>query len=211
MSLEYQQDIEKLFKEEAEKAEGMSILHQKSYKKYSYYSVWINIPVIVLSSLVGFLSTIDMFSDQNYMIGGLSIFIAIIKTLDSYFSWTQRSENHRMMGLAYIKISKFIQIQLSLERRFRIRAEDMLKMIQNDLQNLRESENVIDDDIIASFNLQYKDETSAKPAICNGLSKIEIVVTEEKEEKVIDEKLPEEKPLENRDVQKNIKPHIWKR
>lgn len=198
MSLDYTNEIETLFKAEGEKCEGMSILHQKSYKKYSYLSVLINIPVIVLSSVVGFLSTIEMFPSQNYMIGGLSIFIAIIKTLDSYFSWTQRAENHRMTGLSYMKISKLIQIQLSLERHNRIQAHDMLKIVQNDLQNLRESESPIDDDIIASFNAQYNEKEIAKPSICNGLTLISInanisasVKKEEVEEKKEEEKLPE--------------------
>lgn len=204
MSLDYQDPIEKLFKAEGEKAEGMSILHQKSHKKYTYYSVLINIPVIILSSVVGFLSTINMFENQNYLIGALSIFVGIIKTLDSYFSWTQRSENHRMMSLAYIKISKFIHIQLSLDRRHRIRAEDMLKIVQNDLQNLREAEQQIDQDIISEFNLQYKDETTSKPAICNGLSKIEVCVSLQEEEKIQEEE-------QKVDVQKNVRTPIWKR
>lgn len=203
MSLDYTNEIETLFRQESEKSEGMGILHQKSHKKYNLYSVLINIPVIVLSSVVGFLSTINMFPDQNYMIGALSIFIAIIKTIDSYFSWTQRGESHRMVGLSYMKISKIIQIQLSLDRQHRIRAEDMLKVVQNDLQNLRESEPIIDDDIIKEFNEQYKNETATKPAICNGLTQIVIHKVEEKEEKQEEE----EKPV----VQKNVRAPLWKR
>lgn len=205
MSLDYTNEIETLFRQESEKSEGMGILHQKSHKKYNLFSVLINIPVIVLSSVVGFLSTINMFPEQNYMIGALSIFIAIIKSAESYFSWTQRCESHRMVGLSYMKISKLIQIQLSLDRQHRIRAEDMLKVVQNDLQNLRDSEPIIDDDVIKDFNEQYKNENTAKPAICNGLTQ---VIVHQVEEKQIEEKQEEEeKPV----VQKNVRAPLWKR
>ena len=195
MKIRYTNETEKLFKEEAERSEGMSILHDKSFKKYTWFSVLINIPVIVLSSVVGFITTIEMFESQNYMIGALSIFIAIIKTLDSYFSWTSRAENHRIMSLAYVKIAKFIQIQLALERVNRIEASDMLKIIQNDLQNLRESESPIDEDIIVWFNTNHTEIGIKKPAICNGLTEIRVNIleTEEKEEEE-EEKQPEELP-----------------
>ena len=209
MTLQYNHDVEELFKVEAEKAEGMSLLHGMSFKKYSYFSVLINIPVIVLSSIVGFLSTIDMFPEQNYMIGALSIFIAIIKTMDSYFSWTQRSENHRIIGLAYIKISKFIQIQLALEREFRIEAADMLKVIQNDLQNLREAENVIDDDIILEFNNKHK--TGTKPTICNGLTEITVNTSISAPKTTTIELTAEEKPSVIEEKPKEIpQKKIWR-
>ena len=195
MKIRYTNETEKLFKEEAERSEGMSILHDKSFKKYTWFSVLINIPVIVLSSVVGFITTIDMFDSQNYMIGALSIFIAIIKTLDSYFSWTSRAENHRIMSLAYVKIAKFIQIQLALERLNRIDAADMLKIIQNDIQNLRESESPIDEDIIVWFNASHREIDIKKPAICNGLTEIRVNTLDtvkEKEEE--EEKQPEELP-----------------
>lgn len=219
MNIRYTNETEKLFKEEAEKSEGMSILHDRSFKKYTWYSVIINIPVIVLSSIVGFITTIDMFESQNYMIGGLSIFIAIIKTLDSYFSWTSRAENHRIMSLAYIKISKFIQIQLSLERHNRIEASDMLKIIQNDLQNLRESESPIDEDIIVWFNNTHMEINIKKPAICNGLTEITINTKEKEEEKEEEKQPAEELPAptativveeEKAPAEKKEKKPIWK-
>lgn len=170
----YSEDFELLLKEEAEKAEAMSLLHNKAYLRFNTFSVAINIPVIILSSVIGFLSPLNMFQSQAIMLGSLSIFIAILKTIDNFFDFTKRCETHRMTALNYIKISKWIQIQLSLERNCRVTAGDLFTIINNDLQNIRDAEPPIPKQTINEFNKQYGDEPTSKPAITNGLTKIKI-------------------------------------
>ena len=170
----YSDEFEDLLKQEAEISESMSILHSKSFQKYNYYSIFINVPVIVLSALIGFLSPLELFHNQAIFLGSLSIFVGILKTFDSYFDFTKRSECHRMTSLNYIRISKWIQLQLSLERNCRVSPKDLYDMISNDLQSIRESEPNISKDVIKLYNEQYKDETTAKPAICNGLTNVKI-------------------------------------
>jgi hypothetical protein len=172
--LEYTDEFELLLKNESERAEAYSILHSKCHSRYNNFSVGINIPVIVLSSIVGFLSTINLFSGKEIFLGAVSISIAIMKALESYFDFTKRSESHRMVSLSYGKISKFIQIQLSLESEVRITPEDLLDIITNQIQNLKDQEPLIPKKIINEFNLQYKNDTTTKPSICNGLTKVEI-------------------------------------
>ena len=172
--IQYTNDFEDLLKNESEKAEAMSILHTKASQKYNNLSVLINIPVIILSAVIGFLSPLSLFPNQPIFIGAVSIFIAILKTLDSYFDFTKRTETHRMTSLSYVKISKWLQIQLSLEKDFRIKASDLLDTITNDIENIRNAEPNIDKGIIEEFNLQYKEEKTSKPAICNGLTEVKI-------------------------------------
>jgi len=173
-TISYTDEFETLLKEESEKAECMSILHSMAWQTYTKYSVSINIPVIVLSSIIGFLSPLELFDGQNIMLGGISILVAILKTLDNFFDWTKRSENHRITNLTYSKISKFIQIQLSLEKECRITADDILTIITNDLQNLKDSEPPIPSFIINDFNMKYKEDKTARPSITNGLTKVVI-------------------------------------
>lgn len=170
----YTNDFEILLKQEAEKAESMSLLHTFAFNKYSRLSVTMNIPVIVIGTSLGLISTLNLFPEQNIMVGILSIIIAILKTLDSYFDWTKRSEAHRMLSLRYSKISKLIQIQLSLDRNYRLVAKDLLHIIQNDLQNLKDSEPSIPKDVINIYNSKFKNEPTSKPAITNGLTNIKI-------------------------------------
>lgn len=197
MSLSYTSDLEKLLKKEAEIAQSMSILHSKSHIKYNRLSVFINIPVIVLSSVVGFLSTLSLFTHQGVLLGGISILIGIIKTLDSYFDFTKRSETHRIISLSYNKIFKFIEIQLNLEKKCRINAKDLLDLIVNDIQALHEQEPIITKDVINEYNRLYKDELVAKPYIVNGLTSINInqFIDDNIEVKIEDIKKEVKKPV----------------
>lgn len=207
--IDYTDELEDILKKESEISESMSILHKKCYSKFNKFSVFINIPVIVFSAFVGFLSPLTLFDNQAIFLGCISILIGILKTLDSYFDYTKRSETHRIIGLNYLKISKFIQIQLSLERQYRISANDLLDLIINDLANLRDQEPAITKDVIRDFNEQYKNETTAKPPICNGLTnviinkkqiseKISIAInTEEIKDLVIENKQNEIKDITN--------------
>lgn len=174
MNIEYTNEFEELLKQEAEKCESMSILHSKAYNKFNNLSTIINIPVIIISSIVGFLNPIPLFIDQNIILGAISLCVAVIKTLDSYFSWTQRSETHRLTSLNYSKISKFIQIQLSLERSNRISAKDLYNCITNDIQNIKDSEPLIPSDVITEFNKKYSNYNTSKPNIVNGLTEVKI-------------------------------------
>lgn len=164
----YTEAFEILLKEEAEKAESMSILHHKSYQKYNKLSIITNIPVIILSAVVGFLSPIPIFTSQNIFLGGLSVTIGIIKTIDSYMDFTKRTQTHYLTSLSYKKIAKFIQIQLSLEKECRIAPNDLLNVITNDLENITNSEPCIPEDIILEFNKNYGLDPATKPPFCNG-------------------------------------------
>lgn len=174
IEIQYTHSFEKLLKEESEKAEVMTILHNNSYIKYNKLSVATNIPVIILSAIVGFLSPISLFTDQNILLGALSVLSGIIKTLDNYMDFTRRSQAHYMTALSYKKISKFIQIQLSLDKTCRITADDLLTMITNDMENISNSEPSIPEDIINKFNNKYPHDKTSKPAIVNGLTEVKI-------------------------------------
>jgi hypothetical protein len=176
MSIYYSDAFEHLLKNEAEKAESMYILHQNSFRKYNKLSMITNILVIVLSAIIGFMSPITMFDNQNIFLGCLSVVCGIIKTIDSYMDFTKRSQTHYLTGLNYKKISKFIQIQLSLEKSVRVGANDILKYITTDLENIANSEPCIPKDVIARYNFKYNKYKTSKPAICNGLTNVVINV-----------------------------------
>lgn len=175
--MHYTTEEEELFRSSGEKSECMGILHMLSFQKYNKLSVWCNIPVIVLSSAIGFITTLDLFHGQTIMLGTLSIFVSLIKSVENYFSITTRAEAHRITSLNYHKIAKLIEVQLALKREDRIQAIDLLDVITNDIANLRESEPSIDDDIIKRFNQKYGKEITSKPSIVNGLTQIKICQT----------------------------------
>ena len=187
MSIYYSDAFEHLLKNEAEKAESMYILHQNSFRKYNKLSMITNIPVIVLSAIIGFMSPITMFDNQNIFLGCLSVICGIIKTIDSYMDFTKRSQTHYLTGLNYKKISKFIQIQLSLEKSVRVSPNDILKYITTDLENIANSEPCIPKDVIARYNFKYNKYKTSKPAICNGLTNVIINVGDKIVNDIIDD------------------------
>ena len=174
--IQYTNDLELLLKEQAEQAESYSILHSLSHEKYQFRSNVINIPVIVLSSAIGLATGMNIQSDEMYIILSVgSIFVSVIKSIDSYFQLQKRAEGHRLCGLTFSQISKKIQIELSLAREQRKNPKEMLGLIKTDLKNLFDIAPDIDHDIVEKYNTLYKNETDvSKPPITNGLTKVKI-------------------------------------
>ena len=182
--IDYNSDLEYLLKIHAEECESFSILHRYSFEKYSERSNYINIPVIILSSAIGFATGIDIGYDKmNIILGVSSIFVGIIKSIDTYFQLGKRSESHRICSLQFQQINKKIMIELSLKRDQRISAKDMLQIIKTDIKNLQDIAPLIDEEIIEIFKKNYgiMDPSSNKikfsahtPNLCNGLSQVTI-------------------------------------
>ena len=151
--IDYNKDLEHLLKDNAEECESLGILHRASYEKYNRLSNYINIPVIILSSAIGFATGLDIgYASMNIILGVGSIFVGIIKSIDTYFQLGKRSESHRLCSLQYQQIHKKIQIELALTRDQRQTAKDMLSVIKTDIKNLQDISPLVDQDIIDSYN-----------------------------------------------------------
>jgi uncharacterized membrane protein YgcG len=180
-SIDYNTDLEQLLKLHAEECESLSILHRNAYEKYNGRSNYINIPVIILSSAIGFATGIDIGYDKMNIILGLgSIFVGIIKSIDTYFQLGKRAESHRLCSLQFQQINKKIQIELALVRSQRVDAKDMMNIIKTDIKNLFDIAPLIDQDVIESFQKKYGKQVANEPGkytfdahtpnLCNGLS-----------------------------------------
>lgn len=176
--LEYDDHLEKLLKEQAEIAESLSILHRNAHRKFGRFTNWINIPVIIGSSVVGFTTGLDLsyINNINIILGIISVFIGIIKSLDSYFQLGRISETHRMVSLAYAQINKKIAIELALNRKDRISPKDMLSIVKTDVKNLEDVSPLLPQDIIDSYKKEFGHDyvNVKKPNITSGLSPVEI-------------------------------------
>lgn len=175
-NIEYNDSIETILKENGEECESLGILHRLSYEKYNYKSNLLNIPIIVLSSAIGFITGIEVNYDKmNIILGIGSVFVGIIKSIDSYFQLSARASTHRLGALQFSQINKKIAIELSLPRTQRIGAKDLLNIIKTDIKNLNDIMPLIDDDIIKRYNERYKETNVKKPNVVNGLSEIRII------------------------------------
>lgn len=176
--LEYSEELEFLLKEIGEKCNGYHYLHSQSEIKYSKINNYISIPVVILSSMAGMASigTGSMFEglekEASIAIGLVSLFTSILNTIQGYFSFSKRSEGHRITAIKYKQLYRNIAIELSLERNQRIPAKHFLRDIRVNIERLLEISPPIDDDIIEKFKEKFKQEKANFPDECNGLSQI---------------------------------------
>lgn len=175
--IDYDTDIEVLLKANAEECESLSLLHRLSYEKFNNLSNIINVPVIILSSAIGFATGIEIGYDKiNIVLGVASIFVGIIKSIDSYFGLPKRAEGHRICSLQYAQFNKRLAVELALKREQRQNPKDMLNLIKTDMKNLADIAPLIDEDIILKFKTKYADGSGHYKThtanITNGLTPI---------------------------------------
>lgn len=197
----YTDEIESLIKGIGEKALALSWLHTRSEKRYSYLNNFLAIPTIVLSTItgagsIGFGSMVEV----SYIMGGLSILVSIISTLNSYFAFAKRCEAHRITSVSYNKLYLQISIELSLPRKKRLNVKEFMKSVSEQIVRLNEIQPAVPDIVIVDFRRVFKEYYGTNisiPEMCNGLVDIKIcddivvLLTEKKEE----ETFPVEAPV----------------
>ena len=174
-------EIEDLLSEWAEVAMCYSYLHNYSTRKYKHKYHHLQIPIIVLSTLTGTAN----FATDSYVpegakhgfsacVGGLNIFCGILGTLLAFLKYAEIYEGHRISALAWSKLSRTIEIELSLQDSKRKPCRDFLKVMRAEYDNLLESSPNIDLDIINFFNKKFDGKYTGvrRPIICNGLKEI---------------------------------------
>lgn len=162
--MEYTPEFEQLLKENGDHAQVYSILHQMSYIKYKNRFDRFNIPLIVITAVIGFVTGINVsYEYMSVILGASSVFVSIMKSIVSYLKLSERSENHRICSLQFGQISNEIKIELSLRREQRQPAKIMLDIVKVKFKNLMEVAQLLDNDVILQFRNKYmKDETKYK-------------------------------------------------
>jgi hypothetical protein len=180
--IHWNQQLEEILSQEGERALCYSWLHNKSQTMVSKYDTNIALPVIVLSTIAGTgsIASQSLFGNSqaaSIVIGVISLSVGVMNTISNYFGFAKRSEAHKISAMTYAKIHKFIVIELSLPRKERMKAKDMLKIIREQLERLAETSPQIPDQIIKQFNDKFHDQTNvSKPEITNGLDPIHVYV-----------------------------------
>jgi hypothetical protein len=173
--------LEFYFKETGEKANCLSIIHKRAESLYAYRRNFIDLPVIVISSLVGFMSvgSNQMFEGKqeqsSIALGILSLFVSVLNTVGTYFSWSKRAEGHRISSIQYGKLYRFLSIELSLPREERMSPTDLLKKVKDDYERLQEISPLVPPELIREFQVRFKDNKDViLPDELNGLHSIKI-------------------------------------
>ena len=186
--------LEKYFSETAERAGCLSWLHQRSEGYYTKTKKWIELPAIVLSSVIGFgsVGSTSMFENNtklaSIILGVMSLFVSVLQTTGSYFGWSKRAENHRLSAIHYSKLQRFVSIEMKLPQVERLEPTAFLKMVKQEYDRLQEVSPLIPIHIIEDFKKRFNNEqynSVSRPPEANGLENVEIYKDEDDKPKVI--------------------------
>jgi len=178
---EWSDEIEELLSEWGEVAMCYAYLHNFGQRKYKKKYHHLQIPIIILSTLTGTANfATDSYVPEDFKhgfsagVGSLNLFCGILGTLLSFLRYSEIYEGHRIAALAWSKLSRNIEIELSLQDKKRKPCRDFLKICRSEYDNLLESSPNVDLDIINYFNKKFEDDYPdvRKPVICNGLKEI---------------------------------------
>jgi hypothetical protein len=181
-NIHWNAQLEEILSQEGERALCFSWLHSKSQARVAGFDTYIALPVIVMSTIAGTgsIASQSLFGGSQtagVLIGLISLGVGVMNTVSNYFGFAKRSEGHRISALTYAKIHKFIVIELSLPRKERMKAQDMLKVIREQLERLAETSPQIPDPVVKIFNDKFHDQKDvSKPEITNGLDPIKVYV-----------------------------------
>lgn len=183
-NIKWSEQLENYFKEIGEKCECYYVLHKKSEQLFSKRTTLIDLPVIVLSTVAGTLSigNSSIFGDSsksNIYIGCLSLFVGVLNTVSTYFSWSKRCETHRLVSIQYSKLYRFICVELKLPIEERMKPNDMLKVVREAYERLQEISPLIPIKIVNEFKIKYKNQDIYKPEEANGLHNIVVYKSDE--------------------------------
>jgi hypothetical protein len=197
---DWSEEIEDLLSEWGEIAMCYGYLHNYSTRKYKRKYHHLQIPIIVLSTLTGTANfAADSYVPTDYKqgfsacVGTVNIIAGVMGTLLSFLRYSEIYEGHRIAALAWSKLSRTIEIELSLHDKKRKPCRDFLKVCRSEYDNLLESSPVIDLDIIQMFNKKFNDKypNVRKPIVCNGLKEIKPFVEHNSETENKNKKLKE--------------------
>jgi len=178
-TISWNSQLERVISDEGERALCYQWLHSRSEKMFSTLNTYLSLPVIILSTLAGSASigSASLFNNSELasgIIGCVSLGVATLNTVGSYFAWAKRSEAHRIACLNYGKVYRFILIELALPRDERLSAKDLLKVVRDQCDRLQETSPQVPDKVIAEFKKRFEETTPGvkKPEITNGLDPI---------------------------------------
>jgi hypothetical protein len=143
---------------------------------------YLTIPNIILSTLNGgfTMSLTSVFPSleaqhiATIIIGIISIFSAVLTTLNQYIKSQQMMEAHRAASISYGKLNRTINNELALRRDQRSNAIEFLKIIRAEQDRLENTAPSILPHIIHKFNKQFADRDIEKPEIAGDLDETNV-------------------------------------
>ena len=173
---------ENLLKGISERSNCMRWLHNQCQLHFENLNFYFTIPNVIISTLNGSftMSLTSLFSTPEEqkvattIIGLISIFSAVLITMNQYVKSQQMMEAHRAAGLAYGKLHRIIMNELALRRDQRQNSLEFLKFVRTEQDRLENSSPSILPSVIRKFNKQFEHRDIEKPEIAGDLDETTI-------------------------------------
>ena len=180
-NVSWNENLEKYFADTGEKANCLSWVHKRAEEVYSHRRTFVDIPVILISSVTGFLSasSTSLFEGEakmsSVLLGVSSLLVSMLNTIGTYFGWAKRAEAHRLSAIQYARLYRFLAIELGLPRDERMSPTDLLKYCKDSYDRLQEVSPLIPPELVNEFRKKFGSKAElSKPEELNGLDKITI-------------------------------------
>jgi len=108
------------------------------------------------------------------IIGLVSLFSAVLITMNQYVKSQQMMEAHRSAGLSYGKLHRMIMNELTLRRDQRTNGLYFLRTVRLEIDRLENTAPSIIPSIIKKFNVQFANNKIEKPEITGDLDEVDI-------------------------------------
>ena len=172
--------LEEYFASTGEKSHCLSWCHKRAEQIFSTRKTWIDLPVIIISGVTGFLSagSPSLFTDAklaSISLGVASLFVSVLNTAGSYYGWAKRAEGHRISAIHYARLYRAVTVELALPREERMQPHDFLKYVKDQYDRLQEISPLLPTEVINEFQHKFANEKDiSKPEEANGLEKITV-------------------------------------
>lgn len=183
--MQWSDPLETLIKEEAERCLSLAWAHEESQRWCAKWNTRLTFPSIILATFAGAGSVgsdkLLPFEGASTLIGVVSLLVGTLQTIQNYFAFAKNAEAHRISALQYGKLHTHLKTQLSLPRRERKKAEEIIMWLQAERDRLVEIVPLIPQTIKDLFTLKFgKIENFALPSNLNGLEPVIVTKLEYK-------------------------------
>ena len=177
----WREPLEHLVKKKAEKCQALYVAHNDAYKWCKTWDTRFQIICIILSTFSGAgavgSASILPFEGSTTLVGVVSLLVGTIQMVNNRLEFAKRAENHRIVSLAYQKLHTHLDLQLSLPRKEREPATEVIKFLEQEIDRLSEIEPPIPESTKEAFHKRFKDLGDySLPSTLNGLEPVNIVV-----------------------------------
>lgn len=106
--------------------------HHRLSDRYSHRYIWLGLPVVILSTVVG-TSAFASLAEQKLpvwgklAVGGVGILAAVLASAQTFFGFAQRAERHRVAAIRYGTLRRGMARRLALPNHARGDADEELK------------------------------------------------------------------------------------